>query len=762
MYRGDTSRWQEQYVVDRRRATTGERDLNRRRGAGPPPGVSNPQRDRADRMRDRCSGDDGWVNRWRRLSLRWKILSGAGAFVLLLFLLGVVGYVSTDIPKISAQATDQASSIRYSDGSEIGRVGANNRKLVPLSQVSEPAQKAVLAAEDRGFYSEPGISPRGIFRALIANLKGGGVQQGGSTITQQYAKNAYLTQQRTFTRKIKEFFISLKLAHKLSKDQILENYLNTIYFGRGASGIEVAANTYFNKHASQLTVAEGAVLAASIRSPAAYDPSRHLTRAEARWKYVLDGMVKQRWLSQSERATLTYPKVLGIGQGGGVATNDRQGPKGFILDQVEEELARHGFTEDRLAAGGYVVQTTIRKQAQDAAVAAMKVIPDAAPKDKAAVQGALVAVVPGTGEVYAYYGGRDGNRGFDYASSGKGVQPGSSFKPFTLATALDQGIGLGTRVDGSSPQTIGGQLVHNDAGDPPLGSVDLVTATELSVNTAYYNLAKKVGVDNIADVAHRAGIPEGDTLRDGSGGRGLGITLGIYPVHVIDQATAYATFANKGVAAKPFFVKSVRDHDGNTVYGAKQVNSKAFGADVAADATYALQQVVQSGTGTRAQLSGRPAAGKTGTTTNNTNAWFCGFTPQLSAAVWVGRANGDPLKGVLGSTGGVYGGTVPAGIWKTFMDGALQGLNVEQFPPRANVGRNAVVNGSSTGGSFSPQPATASPSPQPSLLSPLPTQGPPSPIAPSPQPPASSEPPPASPPPPSDSPPPPVPSAAPS
>jgi membrane peptidoglycan carboxypeptidase len=714
-------------------------------------------------MGDGYSGDNGGVNPWRRWwrwSLRKKLLTGAGGFVLLVLLLGVVGYLVTDIPKVSARAINQASSIRYADGSEIGRVGTDNRKLVPLSKVSDPAQKAVLAAEDRGFYSEPGISPRGIFRAAVANLRGGGVQQGGSTITQQYAKNAYLSQQRTFSRKLKEFFISLKLSQKLSKEQILENYLNTIYFGRGASGIEVAANTYFNTSAERLTVAQAAVLAASIRSPAAYDPSRHSTRAKDRWNYVLDGMVKKGWLSAGERAGLTYPKVLGVGQGGGSRTNDRSGPNGFVLDQVEEELAKHGFTEDRLAGGGYVVQTTIRKKAQTAAIKAMEVIPDAKEGDKSAVVGALVAVKPGTGEVYAYYGGRSGNKSFDYASSGRGVQPGSSFKPFTLAAALDQGIGLGTRVDGSSPQTFGSKEVRNDEGDPPLGMVDLVTATELSVNTAYYNLAKKVGPDNIAELAHRAGIPEGDVLAESNGKPALGITLGVYDVHVIDQANAYATFANGGVAAKPFFVKSVRDRDNNEVYAAKQANSRAFSADVAADATYALQKVVESGTGTRAQLDGRPAAGKTGTTTENKNAWFCGFTPQLSAAAWVGRADGSALKGVLGSTRGVYGGTVPAGIWKSFMDetAAAEDWKVEDFPPRANVGRNAVV-GNGGGGTFAPRPTTSG---QPSAL-PTVTTAPP--FAPPPtQAPPPSEPPPTEQPPPTEAPPPtpPPPTTAPS
>src|SRR3954462_6514548 len=296
-----------------------------------------PERDGSARMRDRVAGDDARVmNRWRQWSWQQKTLSGVGVFFLVLCLFGVIGYLATDLPK--PNGTNQASSIRYSDGTEIGRIGAENRKLVSLNDVSDPAQKAVLAAEDRRFYSEPGISPRGIVRALVANLKGGGVQQGGSTITQQYAKNAYLSHQRTFTRKVKEFFISLKLAHKLSKDQILENYLNTIYFGRGAAGVEVASNTYFNKHAKDLTVAEGAVLAASIRSPAAYDPTRHRQRAEARWRYVLDGMVKKGWLTKQERDGMTYPRVLEPGEGNVVKTNDRHGPNGFVLDHVEEEL----------------------------------------------------------------------------------------------------------------------------------------------------------------------------------------------------------------------------------------------------------------------------------------------------------------------------------------------------------------------------------------------------------------------------------------
>jgi membrane peptidoglycan carboxypeptidase len=700
------------------------------------------------------------VNRWRQLSLRAKILSGIGGFFLLIFLLGVIGYLLTDIPPVSAVATNQSSSIRYADGSEIGRVGAENRKLVSLNDVSEPAQKAVLAAEDRGFYSEPGISPRGIFRALVANLKGGGVQQGGSTITQQYAKNAYLTHQRTFSRKIKEFFISLKLSHKLSKDQILENYLNTIYFGRGASGIEVASETYFNKPAKDLTVAEGAVLAASIRSPAAYDPTRHPERAQARWKYVLDGMVKKRWLTQQERSALSYPKVLAPGKGGGGRTNDRSGWKGYVIDQVEEELARNGFTEDRLSRGGLIVQTTLRNKAQAAAVEAVtKAVPPVSdPKDQHSPQAALVSISPGTGEVWAYYGGSIGEGGIDFASADDRRLPGSSMKPYVLATALQEGKGLGTRYDGSSPQTICGQPIHNDSGDPPLGQTDLVKGLALSVNTVYFRLACDVGPKKVAALAHAAGVTA-PLSKDGQ--TAAGIALGIYDVSVMDQATGYATFAAHGQHADTHFVKSVKEAGGATVYQPKVGRSVAFGQDIAADATYAMQQVVQSGTGTRAQLAGRPVAGKTGTTQDNKDAWFCGFTPQLATAVWVGRQDRTPLKGALGVSGGVYGGTVPAGVFKGYMDVALQDQKVLDFPPRANVGKNASIG---NGGSFSPRPAsgTPSPSPLPTDLVTLP------PVQPSPsQPPPSPEPSPSETPPPSqspqpDGPPSPVPSPAPS
>jgi membrane peptidoglycan carboxypeptidase len=300
-------------------------------------------------------------------------------------------------------------------------------------------------------------------------------------------------------------------------------------------------------------------------------------------------------------------------------------------------------------------------------------------------------------------------------------------KPYVLAAALEKGVSLDTKLDGSSPQTICGTPISNDAGDPPLGPTDLATGLQLSVNTVYYRLACQVGAQQVADLAHAAGIPAKDPLADQTTGKPtaqIALGSGGYEIHPIDQATGYATIAAGGTRATPYFVQRVKD-GGNVVYSAKPQTGPAFSSGVAADVTYAMQKVVTGGTGTRAQLNGRPTAGKTGTTSNNANAWFAGFTPQLSTAVWVGRAGGGPLKGVLGSNGGVYGGTIPASIFKAFMDAALQGLPVVQFPSKANIGVPATPSPTPTP-SASPTPSRT-PSPKPTIVVTLPPIGSPTP-----------------------------------
>jgi membrane peptidoglycan carboxypeptidase len=624
---------------------------------------------------------------FRRLSWPKRLLVSGGGLFLLLLVVVLIGYWRTGVPAPNKIATDQSTQITYRNGASMGTLG-QNRRIVPLEDISKDAQHAVLSAEDRDFYTEPGISVKGIGRALFANVRAGGVSQGGSTITQQYAKNAFLTQQRTFSRKLKEVFISVKMSQTVPKDTILADYLNTIYFGRGAYGIETAAQTYFGKPAKALTPAEAAVLASSIRSPAAYDPARHPQAARDRWEFVLKGMVTKGWLSASDRAGLTYPKVRPR-----QTASAFPGPLDYVRDQVIAELADLGYGEDRVQAGGLLVKTTIDARAERAAKDAMesRIPKPKAGQDNPAV-GALVSIEPGTGRVFAYYGGRDAG-GFDRAADGA-VQPGSSMKPYVLATALEEGKSLASRYPGQSHQDICGQKdVKNDEGDPAFGDIDLTTGLQYSVNTVYFRLACDVGPKKVRELMRKAGLDDPKDKLDGEGSLSPQIALGSggYEVRPLDQADGYATFAAQGLRAKPHFVEAVCDLDGKNCKSVKPKTSRAFSEDVAADATVAMAAVVRGGTGTKAQLDGRPTAGKTGTTSNNTNAWFCGFTPnQLATVVWLGRPKGGPLTSDLlggSSVSGVYGGNVPAKIFKDYMEAALEGKPVTQFPPKAGIGK---------------------------------------------------------------------------
>ncbi len=609
---------------------------------------------------------------------------------MLLIGLFALGYALVKVPSPNSISLAQSASVFYSDGkTQLGAVGARNRESVPLSKVPPAVQHAVLAAEDRSFYSEPAVSPFGIIRAGLVDLRHGDFVEGGSTITQQYVKNAYLTQQRTLTRKVKEFFISIKIGQTHSKSQILEDYLNTIYFGRGAYGIQAAAKAYFGKDVSQLTPAEGAVLASSIQAPSYLDPALHKSRALARWNYVLDGMVKKGWLSKADRAAAAYPADLQpIG-----SSSSLSGPNGYLIATVQAELESHGVTENQINRGGLRIVTTFDAGTQAAATQAVDSVVGNG-KVPADVRTALVAVEPGTGKVLAMYGGPDYvTRPFNDAT--QSIPPmGSTFKPFVLAAALKSGLPLTTRFSGRSPQTIAGQKYVNDAGEQ-FGNIDLVTATAHSVNTVFVQLGEKVGVQKVIDAAHAAGLPSSTKLSaNGS------MLLGSDSTHPIDEAAAYATFAAKGVYAMPYVVQSVTDAGGKVLYQAKVQKRQAFSAGVAADVDYAMQQVINSGTGTSAKI-GRPAAGKTGTTSGNVSAWFTGFTPQLSAAVTMFRDNNAPLAGIAGYSQ-IYGGTLPAKMWAAFMKAALAHQKAVPFPPRANVGAPPPAPSSSAPPSSAP------------------------------------------------------------
>ncbi|MGY2080711.1 transglycosylase domain-containing protein [Modestobacter sp. SYSU DS0657] len=631
----------------------------------------------------------------------------AGVLVSMLVLLGVfvgVVYATTEVPSVAAIQNDQTTVVYYSDGvTEMARLGSENRTNVSLDQVSEPARNAILAAENRSFYTDPGISFTGILRAAWNNLTGGSTQ-GGSTITQQYVKNAFLSSEQTFSRKFKELFLAVKLDNQYSKDEILENYLNTIYFGRGAYGIEAAANTFFGVTAADLTAEQGAVLAVQVRSPSSYDPENNPEGAQDRWARVLDGMVEEGWYDSAARAAAQYPAVL-PNSGSGLGTP--AGPEGLIVDQVIAELADYGYSRDEVEAGGLRVTTTVDKGRQDAAVAAVQGVMTG---EDPALREALVAIDPATGGVVAYYGNDRRSSDdpaadtTDYAQAFK--QPGSSFKPYTLAAALEQGISVEARRDGSSPQEFEdrpGQPVVN-SGNAQCGACTLREAITRSLNTTFYGLALEVGPAEVAEVARKAtGIPQSwptdntvpkslrglpSLVSPESQQTGGAIGIGEYEVRPIDQASGFATFAAGGVWRKPHFVAQLVDNAGTvskTIDGSTVESRQAVAPNVASDVTYALEDVASYSK--RSLTGNRPVASKTGTQgldrTNNSDAWMVGYTPSLSAAVWVGTQGLAPIRNAQGSI--IYGSGLPGQIWQDFMDAALADTPVEQLPSRALI-----------------------------------------------------------------------------
>jgi len=667
----------------------------------------------------------------------WGVLA---AFAFAVVLVGIA-YASTSIPNPNSFATAQATTIYYKDGKTVmARFGNTSRIDVPLAKVPVPVRQAVLAAEDRNFYSEPGISPSGIMRALWVDLRGGDIKQGGSTITQQYVKNAYLTSQRTFSRKFKEIFISVKLGNSRSKDEILEDYLNTIYFGRGAYGIQAAAHAFFNKDVSQLTAAQGALLASLISNPSLYSPDTSRPASKARFQYVIDGMHKKGWLPPG--ASPRYPKIADQKHARGAAC---VGPVGFICQAVQHSLAQHGFDEARLEAGGYRVVTTISKKAEDAARKAMADQAGAYQRggvDKGR-EAAMVGLVPGDGAIRALYGGSEycpAKKHPDSCTDLTGVAssyarpPGSSFKPYTVIAALKEGISLDSVFSGPShidfPGTNGKGI--SNSGNESCAACTLTQALAESINTIFVPLADKVGPDKVVEAAHDAGIPKSVPLAEVPV-----ITLGTDDVSPLDQATGYATIAAQGIYAEPYLVQRVETQQHDVVYRAHKKTKRVFDADVMADTTYAMTKVLDcsfNGTACGKALSGRPAAGKTGTNgevSGNKDAWFIGFTPQLSTAVWYG--NHDRHAQVTHNGAPLYGGDLPAAAWQEMMNDALAGSPVVPFPPPAHVGTkqgNATptVTATSTPSSSSPTPtptATTPVAPPPTTPPPiLPTQSP--------------------------------------
>jgi membrane peptidoglycan carboxypeptidase len=594
------------------------------------------------------------------------------------------------VPFPAAHTEPQASVLYYRDGTTVlARVGTTDHSDVPLASVPEPVREAVLAAEDRDFYDHGGVSVRGVLRAAVSDLSGG--REGASTITQQYVRNAYLTQDFSVERKAREAALSIKLERRLGKDQILERYLNSIYFGRGAYGIAAAAHAYFGVTVDRLTAAQGAVLAGAVKDPYLYDPANDAVAARQRWDWIV---AAERGLGRL-RGTVAYPAVA-------EPRSSVAGPMGVVVDQVERELGRHGVTAQQLHTQGLSVVTTIDRAAQKAATDRIGAALAGQPQG---LQAALVAVDPLNGGVRAYYGGDRGRGYFDYAAA---LHPAAStFKPIVLAAAMRAGIGYDSRWDGSSPRIFPGRLgvPLRNHDNMSCASCTLEQSMVDSLNTPFYAVTEQLGADAVRTMAVQLGISRTyggqqsmvDVKGDPQPGRTRAdIAIGRYPVTPGDLASVYATFASGGTRYDRYIVQSARAGDGRQLWQATATGARVLPQTVADDVSTVLGAVV------RGEQVGpdRPAAGKTGTQQYGNSdadvqdAWMAGYTPDLAAAVWIGRAVPGPIRDAAGKP--IEGKTLPATLWRGFLTAALHAKPKVPLPKPAHVGRTDVGDAGKT------------------------------------------------------------------
>ena len=636
-------------------------------------------------------GSRGRFPRLRRLNLALLAKIGAGIFAVLLIvalvpplrevaalgaskaILFVASPLAPDIEDLDE--LPETTRVLASDGSVLAELDKAQRRVpVKLEDLPDHVKHAVMAAEDEDFYEHSGIDPTAVFRAFLRTATG--KTQGGSTITQQLAKNNYTAGERTIFRQLKEVLYASKLEQKYSKDQLLQRYLNQVYFGEQAYGIEAAAKTYFDRSAKDLTPAQAAMLAGKIRAPEVIDPRKRPEQVETRRNQVLANMREEGWLDEREfKAAEQEPMQLAPPR-----TEAEQVRAPHFVEYVKREAATidalGGSPEtraNRLFTGGYTIETTLDPKVYDAAVAAVQE-KLGAPEDPVT---ASATVVPGNGAIRNLFGGLDFFKTqFDMSSVG-GRQAGSSVKPFVYLAALRQGIDPRSTFDGTSGRVIECYTkdpVNNYAGEDAGGQINVDDALIKSVNVVFVDLGCQAGANNVARAANEAGIPE-----DASKNKG-GYFLGGFNgngVNALEMASAYATFAAKGVYAKPYSITKITDADGEVVYEAKVETRQAFEPEEVGVLNNPLQGVVDRGTGTAGKI-GRPVAGKTGTTQDNVDAWFVGYTPQLSTAVWVGYPEESrPMKNVHGRA--VTGGSFPTQIFASIMRKAHEGLPVQRL-----------------------------------------------------------------------------------
>jgi penicillin-binding protein 1A len=590
------------------------------------------------------------------------------------------------LPEVPVEV--ESSTLFAADGSLVYTFHAEeNRKVVPLEEIPTYVRDAVVAIEDERFYRHDGIDVRAILRALRANAEAGQVEEGGSTITQQYVKKVLLQDDsQTLSRKIEEASMALQLERRFSKDRILELYLNAIYFGNGAYGIEAAARQYFGKSVTALTLAEGALLAGLIQRPSATDPYKEPELALERRNVVLERMREHRFASDAD-VDLALAEPITLGSATTPAAERYAAP--YFVEEVKQWILddpRFGATaqqrRDLLFGGGLRIQTTVDLAAQaQAEQAVAAVLPDPAGPDAS-----LVAIDPSTGYVKAMVGGRDFFGASEIAKLNLATQgprqAGSSFKPLVLATALAQGIDPEMTLPAPACIDIpigDGQIWHPcNYGGGGGGTVSIIEGTVRSYNTLYAQLMMMVGPAKAMEAAARYGIRS--PLKPVPSA-----VLGINSVTAMDMASAYATFANRGIRVPPVLVTRITRADGTVLFQHEHTQEKVLDAGVADLLTSILEQVIERGTGTKAKLD-RPAAGKTGTADDWKDAWFAGYTPELATAVWVGfpqlDADGETVEMRPPNTPiRVTGGSYPAQIWQGFMSAALAGRPPMAFTP---------------------------------------------------------------------------------
>lgn len=691
--------------------------------------------------------------RAQRMLLRFGwLLPLAAIFAGLAVLL--VTYAFASIPLPSEVKLSSSAELYDVNNRLIGTyTGPVQRFLIDTSELLKDKPyigQAVVSSEDRDFYNHNGISLKGIARAAWANLTGGEVQQGGSTITQQYVKNAVLNDpSRTVLRKVKEAVLAVKLERRYSKKEILGFYLNTIYLGRGAYGIEAAARNYFDKHADELTLPESAYLAGIIPSPESYQPDENKAGARERRDRTLGLMVEQGYISK-QRAQRAERHGVKLSEKALAETKKDRSKAAYFMEWLRKNYLYEEY-KDRLYSGGFKIYTTLDLGMQrEAELAVSETL-----TEKEDPQAALVSMTP-KGEVRAMVGGKDPTnvaqaRGFNYATTFPGRQPGSSFKPFTLLTAIEEDISPASRFSGSSPKAIDDPLCNNSDGTPwevnnyageQFGTIDLDTATTHSVNTVYAQLISEVGPDKVADLLTDFGFqPKGpnDVTEDGSlipyCSNAIGGSLAVTP---LELARAYAGIDNQGALPHLSPIRYILDSEGNCV---KEYVPRKGDCDIESTKpaervveensanvlTDVLTHVVEGGTGTAAAvgLEGRPIAGKTGTGTDNLDAWFAGYVPQLTTVVWMGypveKHDGDEVQPLMHYCSDtvlckpvhgidVTGGSFPAQIWAKFMSQALADEEIIPFPVPTDM-PGTLINSPVPAPTTKPSP-TSSPTPK--------------------------------------------------